>query len=1057
MQIHCSIEEGRMFEALKQKHNGNEIEAYREWLLNKDYPQDIIEKVLKEGNTAPIIEEQVTSLTAKKEFLQRAADVLDRQSKALASKASSASSPESLVKLSEMIKRANDIFKANMETQQHKSITIFVEAATKMVNAAYNKVKDFNIDLNNATSEQLSDALSYLAYFKENIDAFNVLKDLKEEFIGDETYLLEYKRIIETKDGISNLEKIDLVKTKYLEISRALITLNMSRNFTKIQDLYRVKGELLWNKEFKNAEKARGLSGKELQLSKEAFINQYLITNANKIKKETKEYLENIVLETIDVDAVSSYMVNPKDLNHDIIGHAVIYLDTIENKKRLEVKERLYEAQDIYNDFVKQVGKQNDPKKQYEVLLEKNADGTVSDVLINPNSGEQYQAFMDKYKGTAVGKMHEFLIEVAEEKAKNIPGFRNFEKGIYQLPRINKTTMERMYANGVLHTIREGVKDFWKVRSTDTDLGVIAEGEPQEVEEANLNKDNKNFIEVATSKSGKEREDVPLFYRGKIEESELSYDVLSSMLLDYDNCLNWSIKMDAKVYLQSIKDTLSEARAVQMQSFTRKIKKNFNSLSGRPVTDEGLQNAVNVMENLIRHRIYGIKLEGDPKTVKTLKAIRQYSSLVTMAFNVHSGITNYLQGNTMNWIESTGAKSGAFTSKNLLNAVKKYQDPKDVALRIADIGERVPKSRVNLLRNLFDPQGKDTSVLGDEFVKNSRLKRNATLGASMFLQEAGEHAVESQLMYAYLDNIKVLDQDGNFLDKDFNPTKDRSKAISIDEVISFDEKGNFRVNEKAVSTEVTESIEIEDITKITIGLRRVARDLYGNYSAENKSQFERTALGYLTMHLKGWMIPGIQRRWRGVGTVKTRWSEMDVRRLSYNQEAQRFEEGTYTSLIRFISMSFTEVKQLKSVLGVREAWAELTDYQKENAKKSIYELGTAALLLTISVALAEMEGDDDDDKLRLEAAYISRRLYSELVTFANLKEGLRTVRNPMMSLNMVEKAFDFLAQVTTSPLEEYETGVRAGESKSVKKLKDLVPILNQLDNETKEKYNNITR
>lgn len=1059
MKIDCSIEDKRFFDALLEKNKGDEIAAYKEWLLNKDYPQDIIDKITKDNVVLPIVEEDTTSLTAKKEFLKRAADVLDRQTKSILAKAKSKNSSEAIEKLAKGLENVNKIFQANMETKESLAIVRFVEATSKMINAAYDRVKNLNIDINNATSEELNEALNYLSYFKENIDSFNILRDLKEEFINDPKYLEEYRHLTNTVDGISNIDKIDLVKTKYLEVSRALIVLNMSRNFTKVQDFYKTKAELIWNKQLKNSEKNKGLSSKELQASKESFINLYLVQNSQKIKQETKEYLENSVLETIDVDAVSSYMVNPKDLNHDIIGHAVIYLDSLENKKRLLVKEKLYEAEDIYNKFIKQVGKQGNPKKQYESLLEKDGFGNVTDILINPNSGDQYETFKAKYKGTAVEEMHLFLINLAEEKANHIPGFRNLKKGIYQLPRINKSTMERMYSNGVVHTFREGVKDFWKVRSTDTDLGIIAEGTPEEVQEANINKDNKNFIEVSTSRSGKEREEVPLFYRGQVQEEDLSYDVLSSMLLDYDNCLNWDIKMDAKIYLQSIKDTLSEAKSIQMQSFTKKIKKNFNSLSGRPVTEEGLKNAINVMDNLIRHRIYGIKLEGDPKTVKAVKALRHYSSLVSMAFNVHAGVTNYFQGNIINWIESTGAKSGAFNSKNLLNAVKKYQNPKDVALRLADIGERVPKSRVNLLRNLFDPQGKDTSVLGEAFIKNNRLKRNANLSTTMMVQELGEHAVESQLMYAYLDNIKVLDQEGNFLDKDFNPTKDRTKALSIDEVITFDEKGNYKINEKVSSTEITESVTTEDLTKITIGLRRLARDLYGNYSIDNKSSFERTPLGYLTMHLRGWMVPGIQKRWRGIGTIKTRWSEMDLRRLSYNQELNRFEEGTYTSFYRFVAMGYTEIKQLKSIIGgTKEAWNELTDYQKENAKKAVYEMGTAILLLTISAMLANLEGEaDDDEKLRLEAAYIARRLYSELMTFHNLKEGLRTVRNPMMSLNMVEKAFDFLIQLTISPLEEYETGTRAGDLKLNKKLKDLIPILNQLDTETKDKLNYITR
>ena len=94
-----------------------------------------------------------------------------------------------------------------------------------------------------------------------------------------------------------------------------------------------------------------------------------------------------------------------------------------------------------------------------------------------------------------------------------------------------------------------------------------------------------------------------------------------------------------------------------------------------------------------------------------------------------------------------------------------------------------------------------------------------------------------------------------------------------------------------------------------------------------------------------------------------------------------------------------------------------------------------------------MMDDDDDDPTALFLAYTSRRVYSELFTYANINEGIRTFRSPAISLNAAENFLELFIQMT-DPTERYEQGNRKGELKIQHKLAKVTPIWSQLDRST---------
>ena len=96
-----------------------------------------------------------------------------------------------------------------------------------------------------------------------------------------------------------------------------------------------------------------------------------------------------------------------------------------------------------------------------------------------------------------------------------------------------------------------------------------------------------------------------------------------------------------------------------------------------------------------------------------------------------------------------------------------------------------------------------------------------------------------------------------------------------------------------------------------------------------------------------------------------------------------------------------------------------------------------------------LKGEDDDDEEALLAIYLSRRLYSEMISFANPEEALRTFRSPAMSTNTIESVIDLITQ-GFHPTEVYETGTHAGEYKIKRKFSKLIPLWKQWDRNLNE-------
>ena len=922
----------------------------------------------------------------------------------------------------------------NIDTlSAEETLVDFIGAAEGLSKSATNWIKAFKDGTKTPT-------LDNLKRVEEAISSFSLLKELSEDmFEGDQNEDL-FNTVDET------ITRYAKVHREYLTLARGVIAGQLQGNFHKITRMYEKKAEQIFNKDKKpHVEKS------EVAQAKADFIAKYMIAHAVEIELRTTQYIENMLLHTVDIPVLNAWIVNPKDLNNDIIGIALESLDSADMKIWSTMESVVDDTEEFNDAFINYVGKKGDQKSQYEVFLIKDENGEVLPELIS-KAHPDYLDFENKYSNIpAIWDMYTHMVSLIEEKDKMV--YNGAQLG-YKLPMLEQSNVERLYTRGVVAFIKEGTMDKFKLRGKDVELGLLSDTqlEGQKLNEAS------DIEEIYVTESGEERATIPLHYRSShIDPADQSFDVMRSLVLDYHNSLKFKVKTETAVFLDVLKDVMHEADIIKTTSFVQTLK--VNKETGHKHTTAGESEIERTLDALIRHRIYGIKTEGDAKTAKILQSIGKYTSFLTMSANVLSGTANLLHGTTMSWIEALGGNTGYFTPKDRLKAVAQYNA--NLPGMMADIGERRPKNKVNLLIRRFNAMSESHLLNGKSYAQNNKLKRIADTSALLSANSIGEHAMQSIVMLATLNNIKVKDVNGNFLDKDFQPTKDRSIAIGIaDAMLEDNNKIAFHLN--VDSTERTSGVGQADITKISLMIRRINRDLYGNYDAENKARYQRSGAGALAGQMRGWLVPGFQKRWRGIGTsgafsrssfvgIGEEYTFARAHKLSYNNEINEFEEGQYITTVRFLRTAAREMRALGVIAGRKETWNTMDDQQKANVRKTMIEIALVIGFLILSKVFDD-DKDDPNDIENIYAAYITRRMYSELFTFANPNETMRTFRSPAIAISSVENAIKVAEQLFSGPLDVYEGGRHTGDNKLWRAVKKMIPVYKQYDRNIEDSY-----
>lgn len=918
------------------------------------------------------------------------------------------------------------------EASAEETLVDFIGAADRMTKSALNWLGKFESGDKIATFDNIKKLEDFVA-------SFSLLEELREDMFDSE----DHKAIFKTVQEI--IGRHNTIRQGYISTARKLIAKSVQGNFHKITRLYEKQGEQQFNKH-----KKPKIDKADLAEAKADFMAKYMTANATDIELKTSQYIEMMLLQTVDIPILNAWIVNPKDMNNDIISIALDSIDSADMQIWNTMESVVDSTEEINDKYIKYIGKKGDQKAQYAPFLVKNDKGEVTPEIISSNH-PQYTAFRAQYANIPeVWDLYKHMVNLIEEKDKMVYNGGQLK---YKLPFIEQSNVERLYSRGIVSFIKEGVLDQFKLRGKDVELGLISEDaiNNEKVKKAN------HIEEVFVTEAGEERATIPLHYRNeKINLQDQSFDIMKSLVLDYHNSLKFKVKTETAVFLDVLKDVMHEADVIQTTSFVQNLKNNKRTKELHTLKRES--EISKTLEALIRHRIYGIKTEGDANTAKILSSIGKYTSFLTMSANVLSGTANILQGTTMSWIEAIGGNTGYFTPKDRARAVKQYNS--NLAGMLSDIGERRPKNKINLLVRRFNAMSESHLLNGKSYAQNNKIKRIADTSALMAANGLGEHAMQSIAMLATLNNVKVKDVNGSFLDKDFNPTKDRALAIGVADAM-LDSDGKLEFHPSVDSTERTKGVGQEDIKKLSMMIRRISRDLYGNYDAENKARYQRTGAGALVSQMRGWLVPGFQKRYRGIGTsglfskdhfikIGEEYSFDNLHKLSYNADMNDFEEGQYVTALKFLRTAAIEMRAMGVIGGTKHTWDVMDDQQKANFRKTVIEMALIAGFLILS-KIFDDDKQDPNDIENIYAAYVTRRMYSELFTFMNPNETMRTFRSPAIAISSVENAINVAVQLW-SPMEVYEGGRHSGDNKLMRKVIKMIPIYKQIDRNIEDSY-----
>lgn len=928
-----------------------------------------------------------------------------------------------------------DKYEKDSNEYKLESIKILNDFISKQLYSAEKRLENKD-DFNNKLYEQLR---TYTITFNnlENVIK-NTLKELKQEgTLSDE----EFKKINSQTKYLVN-------KSNEIQDSLLSYAIEAMENTDLFSNEYK-EVYLRYTQKYRQEGKEQGLTKDAL----DEYVNKKLSENRDIIKKETKDEWNDLISNPIvDISQLSAIANSEKDLNHPIIRVFSRILDNVKHAYSSFIQPKLLEIQDkttkflegsytkssdehyknmvqwSNNDEVYLLGEyQIGYKDSFNNLMEKINNLNIENV--NKLKYTRAKMLRDWFRENTVKdeetnttkphpkwktdrsklsqKENEFLdymLSVAKESNNNYGiDAKSLKKTLlgaefYKLPSQHKEMITHIKNGGIVKYGKEMFNDTFKLRTDDTAYG-----------EQSDSKDSKNTFMVYTDISGKEIKYVPIHHRGAIEKKYQSIDLPTLYAVEYQNSVKFREKSKVSSDLNMFIDVISENKFIKKKGVGARW---ITGAAGVTVEySKENANLLKMLETMMNNRIYDKTKEylgkvGPVDVAKIEGFVRGITSQASMALNVISAPVNVITGKTQSLLENL--RDPNLSLDNIKKAEKFFAN--NIGGTIDDLGRNVYKSLPNQL--LFQYGGiMGTDILQNNFEKNKVLALTNTKWMYM-MQEGGEHWIQSVHTMSILDSAKILDEKGNYLDKDGNITT-KDKAASVLD-ISVVEKGNLTTSiKKPFYTTLDRIKEFDKGGNATIRsyIQTSLIKSQGNYSQEYQSEMQRHVLGTMLMHFKKHIIsPGLS-RWRGAAT--NIFANPEDIRLSFESDLQRVDEGNYVTWSRYMIKSFLpKVATLKLKL-LTEDWNNMDDWEKGNIKKTMTEIAFIALVASSALLFAGAASDDDDDYAGLwYAAAITRRLQSDAMQYIDATEAWRILKNPISTINFLEKTTSVVGSLT---------------------------------------------
>jgi hypothetical protein len=606
----------------------------------------------------------------------------------------------------------------------------------------------------------------------------------------------------------------------------------------------------------------------------------------------------------------------------------------------------------------------------------------------------------------------------------------------YDLPAVTKSDEERVIEGNLKGILKDKIKDLTEIRPDDI-----------------------GYQEQRLDSKGNSIHYLRVHYRGKLSSDQQSLDLFTINRLNRINGINYQEKEAIAIKVEAIKMIAKNKEYYIKTKGGESILNKYATRVKEATTSNGTSNEAKMIENIIEKNLYDIlhvqydKL-GPLDVNKAISTANGWIASVGLSLNTFSAAANIINAQAQIFLERVAGNH--LTKGSVSKAHSIYT--KDLANIAGDYSRPIKQSFVNQINQMFDTFGGFT-VKQQDYIKNTIAKTAVNFESLQFMHEGGEHYVQSIMVMATLDSIKVMNDSNNYIDKN-GKIVEKDKAVSVLDMLFKDEDGIVRLDNKVVYTNRSFNSKIKEGGKeqIMLFVKRKLFDTMGNYDSNMQPEAYRHWWGKMILLFRRYLIPQAVARFRGLTKALVKEEDLTEDDIHFNNALRTTEEGSYVSTVRFIRHTiYPALKQLKFDI-ISSNWNELSDNKKAGIKKSVMELAlTGAILPLIGMLAAGAAGDDDDKKWLWTVAFLARRLESELSQFRDPREATKITKSPIPSLRIIEQTLDVLEYILPWNWSEindrYESGKNKGKLKIQRKTEKLVPILSKVGVTSEELYN----
>lgn len=562
----------------------------------------------------------------------------------------------------------------------------------------------------------------------------------------------------------------------------------------------------------------------------------------------------------------------------------------------------------------------------------------------------------------------------------------------YNTPFISKSSLERFFEGDIKGSVTEKWNYLNETRADDIE-----------------------YTNQQVDLAGEAHRELRLHYRdtgNKFEDKNQSMDLATMFRLENKNVNLYSLRREKEADFSFLIDIAKN------QKFYTKNGNYFQRNFGKTklnITSNVNNNLAQNLKNMMDYRFYDISNKTNQKwgpldANKATNYINGATAFMALSFNFASGTANVVNANAQMFLE-TVFKGHTFTAKNIAKAQRIYFTPSVFNDTLKDNVRPINTGYVNQLSEIFNTRGL-YSLSDSNFLQANLAKKGLDLKALQVFQDSGEHWIQSILMMSVLDNIKVMNKNSDFIDKDGKVVKKFSDAASLLDMHKVNPKtGLVTMDSNVVFTTHSPSTEYNKGGKelIDILIRKKIDDNIGNYTQTQQAEGYRHYLFKIGMLFRKYLVPMGQARLLGIESSYVAKDKLREDQTRFSHALQQYEEGTYTTLIRY---AYNSLKTFKKELLTRENWDNLSDYEKHNIKRALTELAMTFVILPNSIKLMAMGAASDDDRKQewYFLMYQTRRNITELQAYINPMETFKMLKSPIPSVRFLENTISVLKQ-----------------------------------------------